>query len=156
MGSQIGGLDVDDDQALHDAFLKVSQLKVPVAVHAEDKELLSSNEKKLIRDNQVDNAAFLMAHTEAVELKAVERMLKNNLSTNVNLHFCHITSQESLNAIAESKKTSKTVTCEVTPNHLLLSDADLENNQMLIMAPPLRSKSTIEALWKGVTSGPWM
>ncbi len=153
MGTQMGGLDVDDNQALQDAFLKVSQLKVPVAVHAEDRELLASNEKKLQRDNQIDTAAFLTAHTEDVELKAVERLLKIQSLTNLNLHFCHVTSQEGLNAIEESKKTSKTVTCEVTPNHLLLTDAQVYHNQMLIMAPPLRSKNSIEALWKGVENG---
>ena len=47
MGCQIGGLNVDDDQALQDAFKEVAELNVPVAVHAEDKALLVANEEKL-------------------------------------------------------------------------------------------------------------
>ena len=45
MGSQIGGLNIDDDEALQDAFKEVSTLKVPVAVHAEDKTLLMPTKK---------------------------------------------------------------------------------------------------------------
>ena len=37
MGSQVGGLNIDNDQALQEAFKEVAKLKVPLAVHAEDK-----------------------------------------------------------------------------------------------------------------------
>ena len=47
MGCQIGGLNIDDDQALQDAFKEVAKLNVPVAVHAEDKTSLTANEEKL-------------------------------------------------------------------------------------------------------------
>ncbi len=40
MGSQVGGLNIDDDQALQEAFGKAGESGVPVAVHAEDKTLL--------------------------------------------------------------------------------------------------------------------
>ena len=154
MGCQVGGLDVDRDEQLKEAFSEVSKLTVPVAVHAEDKSLLNLNEQRLkqAKRNTVD--AFLMAHSEEVELKAVQRALKASDQTGVHLHFCHVTTQTSLNAIVESKKLGKTVTCEVTPNHLLLSTADLEcNEKLLIMAPPLRSKNNVEALWQGINDG---
>ncbi|MBE3116579.1 dihydroorotase family protein [Candidatus Bathyarchaeota archaeon] len=154
MGCQVGGLDVDRDEQLKEAFSEVSKLTVPVAVHAEDKSLLNLNEQRLkqAKRNTVD--AFLMAHSEEVELKAVQRLQKTSDQTGVHLHFCHVTTQTSLNAIVESKKLGKTVTCEVTPNHLLLSTADLEcNEKLLIMAPPLRSKNNVEALWQGINDG---
>ena len=37
MANQVGGLNIDDDDALHEAFRQVGELNVPVAVHAEDK-----------------------------------------------------------------------------------------------------------------------
>jgi dihydroorotase-like cyclic amidohydrolase len=37
MACQIGGLNIDDDKAMQEAFRKISELEVPVAVHAEDK-----------------------------------------------------------------------------------------------------------------------
>ena len=154
MACQVGGLNIDDDKALQEAFQKVGESSVPVAVHAEDKALLMANEERLKRANRHDAAAFLEAHSEGVELKAVERLLKISTQTGARLHFCHMTTGEGLNAVIEAKKSGRNVTCEVTPQHLLLSDADCERyGLMLIMMPPLRGKSHIEALWKGVADG---
>ena len=154
MGTQIGGLNIDADKDLHDAFAEVAPLKVPVAVHAEDKALLNANEEKLKRAKKSSTAAFQSAHSEEVEAKAVARLLKISASTDVHLHFCHVSTKDGLNAVAEAKKAGRQVTCEVTPNHLLLSTVDLGRvGQMLIMAPPLRSLMEVEALWKGLEAG---
>jgi len=154
MACQVGGLNIGDDKALREAFRKVGELDVPVAVHAEDKALLMANEERLKRANRHDAAAFLRAHSERVELKAIERLLKISAQVDVRLHFCHVTTEEGLNAVIEAKKSGRTVTCEVTPQHILLSNADFERyGLMLTMMPPLRGKSHIEALWKGVSDG---
>ena len=154
MSRQVGGLNIDDDDALQEAFTRVGELGVPVAVHAEDKALLMANEERLKRANRHDAAAFLKAHSERVELKAVERLLKVSAQTGVRLHFCHMTTEEGLKAVVEAKKSGGNVTCEVTPHHLLLSNADYEHyGLMLTIMPPLRGESHIEALWKGVADG---
>ncbi|KON31719.1 hypothetical protein AC478_02355 [miscellaneous Crenarchaeota group-1 archaeon SG8-32-3] len=154
MARQVGGLKIDDDEILKEAFRKVGELGVPVAVHAEDKALLTSNKERLKRANRHDATAFLKAHSEYVELKAVERLLQVSAQTGVRLHFCHITTEEGLNAVVEAKKSGRNVTCEVTPHHLLLSSADYEHyGLMLTIMPPLRGESTIEALWKGIAEG---
>jgi dihydroorotase len=154
MARQVGGLNIDDDKALQEAFTKVGELGIPVAVHAEDKALLTANEEKLKRANRHDAAAFLKAHSELVELKAVERLLKISAQVDIHLHFCHMTTAKGLDTVIEAKKSGRTVSCEVTPQHLLLSNADFEHyGLMLTMMPPLRSKSQIEALWKDVADG---
>ena len=154
MARQVGGLNIDDDKALREAFRKVGELGVPVAVHAEDKALLMANEERLKRANRHDAAAFLNAHSERIELKAVERLLNISAPVDVHLHFCHMTTEEGLNAVVEAKKSGRNVTCEVTPQHLLLSTADFERyGLMLTMMPPLRSESNIKALWKGISDG---
>ncbi len=154
MGNQIGGLNIDDDQALIDGFKEVARLKVPLAVHAEDRAMLAANEEKLKQAKKSGTADFLRAHTEAVELTAIQRLLKVSEQTDVRLHFCHVSTKEGLNAIGEAKKSGRKVTCEVTPNHLMLSTDDLKRyGPMAIMAPPLRSKTHVDALWKGIEDG---
>jgi dihydroorotase len=154
MARQVGGLNIDDDEALHEAFAKVGETDVPVAVHAEDKTLLMLNEERLKRAKHHDAAAFLKAHLESVELKAVERLLAVSEKTGVRLHFCHITTEEDLAAIVKAKESGRDVTCEVTPQHLFLSNNDFERSGfMLTMMPPLRRQKHIEALWKGVADG---
>ena len=154
MGSQIGGLNLDDDQAIGEAFREVAKLNVPVAVHAEDRELLAANEEKLRQAKKNGAADFLRVHTEEVELKAIHRLLKISQPTDVRLHFCHVSIEKGLNAIAEAKRLGRKVTCEVTPNHLLLSAEDMKQyGQLAIMAPPLRDKTNLKALWKGIEEG---
>ncbi len=157
MGSQVGGLNVDDDQALAEGLRAVGELKVPLAVHAEDRALLAANEEKLKVAKKTGLGDFLRAHTEQVELRAIQRLLKLSQKTDVHLHFCHVTSKEGLEAIAEVKKSEERegkVTCEVTPNHLLLSSEDVKRlGGLSIMAPPLRDKTHRDALWKGIEDG---
>lgn len=154
MARQVGGLNIDDDKALQEAFKEVGKLGVPIAVHAEDKEILMSNEERLKRANRHDAIAFLKAHSGLAELKAIERLLRIKAQTGVQLHFCHITTEEGLNSIIEAKRIGQNVICEVTPTHLLLSKADYDHyGSMLTIMPPLRSKSHIEALWKGIVDG---
>ncbi len=154
MGTQIGGLNIGDDQALQEAFKEVAKLKVPVAVHAEDRVLLLTNEEKLRQAKKTATADYLRAHTETVELKAIQRLLKLSENTGVQLHFCHVSTEGGLNAIVAAKKGERTVTCEVTPNHLLLSSDDLKRyGQLVIMAPPLRDRTHVDGLWKGIEAG---
>jgi dihydroorotase (multifunctional complex type) len=154
MGSQIGGLNIDEDEALQIAFKEVSTMNVPVAVHAEDKTLLYANEEKLRLAKKVSPLAFEQAHSEEVEFRAIERLIKISATTDVRLHFCHVSTAKGLEAISEAKKAGRKVTCEVTPNHLFLSASDLGSyGQLVIMAPPLRNRDQVKALWKGVEEG---
>ena len=151
MGCQTGGLNLDDDNALIDAFEEVASLDVPVAVHAEDRAMLAANEEKLKQAKKSSMNDFSRAHTETVEAKAIQRILRLNAQTNIRLHFCHVSTKEGLTLIAEAKKLGRKVSCEVTPNHLILSSDDLKRcGQMLVMAPPLRSKTNVDALWTGI------
>ena len=157
MGTQIGGVDVDEDEDLVSAFKEAANSKVPVAVHAEDKALLAAKEENLRMARQTGIAAFQEAHSEKVELTAIERVLRLcslTGSARAHLHFCHVSTGSGLSAIDSVKKSGRDVTCEVTPNHLLLSASDLDRyGQLAIMAPPLRSKDDVEALWKGLEEG---
>jgi len=154
LARQIGGLNIDKDQALHEALIKVNELDLPFAVHAEDKNLLMLNEKKLKNSNKTDLKAFLKAHSEEVEYIAINRLLRLNDDVGAHLHFCHVSTMKGLNSIINAKETNPKITCEVTPNHLLLSDIDFNRyGSLLVMMPPLRSMNNVNALWKAIRSG---
>ena len=70
------------------------------------------------------------------------------------LHFCHVSTQKALDAVADAKKSGKTVTCEVTPHHLMLKKDDYERlGAFALTMPPLRTKENVDALWKGIAEG---
>ncbi len=154
MGNQTGGLNVDDDAAIKEAFKAAADSERLVAVHAEERAMLAANEAKLKLAQKSAPTDYLRAHTEAVEIKAVQRLLKLSEGTDVRLHFCHLSTADGLAAIAEAKKSGRTVTCEVTPNHLMLSSDEVGRfGGLAIMAPPLRDRMQVKALWKGLDDG---
>ncbi len=151
MAEQIGGLNIDNDHALLEAFKIVSRLKVPVAVHAEDKTALKKVKNELNRDNCNDVEAFLKAHSENVEVTAVKRLLKIAKQTNVHVYFCHISTENGLKAIIDGKKSGMKITCETTPHHLFLSVDDLRRiGTLAITMPPIRENHHTAALWDGI------
>jgi dihydroorotase (multifunctional complex type) len=154
MADQVGGLDVDNDEDMLEAFKTANKSKVSIAVHAEDNQMLRRAEDELKRRKRNDVAAFLKAHSEDVELRAVTRVLNVARQDNIQVHFCHVSTREGLGAIAAGKKSEMLISCEATPHHLLLSANDLKRAGMLAMTmPPVRDKQHAEALWEGVRNG---
>ncbi|MGA3191007.1 MAG: dihydroorotase family protein [Candidatus Bathyarchaeia archaeon] len=154
MVNQVGGLDVNDDEAMLEAFKAVGKLEVTTSVHAEDEQTLKRAEAELQRRRQNDVAAFLKAHSEKVELRAVTRVLDTVKQGNVHVHFCHVSTLEGLGAIAAGKKSGMPISCEATPHHLLLTVDDLKKAGTLgVTMPPVRDKQHAEALWEGVRNG---
>jgi dihydroorotase len=154
MGAQVGGLNIDDDQVLKEGLKAASESGAVVAIHAEDKAQILANEQKL-KQAKHDNAKdYLLAHTEQAEADAIKRLLRAGEGSKVHLHFCHITSKHGLETVEEAKKVNRKVTCEVTPNHLMLSSTDAARyGMMAVMAPPLRDRFHLDALQNGLTSG---
>jgi len=154
MAEQIGGLDLDSDDFLEEAFTEVAKLGASVAVHAEDKDLLKHAVDAFKEKRRGDIAAFLEAHSERVELKAIQRVLNMTELSRAHVHFCHVSTAESLDAIAEGKKLGLKVNCEVTPHNLLLSSNDLKRIGFLgLSMPPVRGERHSKALWNGLKSG---
>jgi dihydroorotase len=154
MATQVGGLNIDDDATLQKAFEKIDEVDIPIAIHAEDKTMLKENEEKMKKANRHDAGAFQRVHSEDVELKAIKHVLSVSENFDVHLHFCHLTTGAGLRAVIEAKKSGRAVTCEVTPNHILLSNSDFERyGALLVMMPPLRSLINNKALWKGISDG---
>ncbi|MCW4001302.1 MAG: dihydroorotase family protein [Candidatus Bathyarchaeota archaeon] len=154
MGSQVGGLNLGDDAALAEACKAVADAKLPLAVHAEDHSEIAQNEAKMRQAKKNSPLDYLRAHSETAELEAIQRILCHSAETGVHLHICHITSQDGLEVIGDAKAAGRNVTCEVTPNHLMLTCDDLARyGSLVVMAPPLRDRTHQDALWKGIETG---
>ncbi|MEZ4593226.1 MAG: amidohydrolase family protein [Chloroflexota bacterium] len=65
------------------------------------------------------------------------------------VHFCHISRREEIELIAQAKAAGLPVTCEVTPHHLFLTEADAARLGPLgDMRPLLGTPSDVAALWE--------
>lgn len=153
LNHQVGGLDVNDNNALTEAFRKAGS-KVPVAVHAEDGDMLKSVEETLRHRGCSDLEAYLDVHSEKAEVKAVGRLIEVVRKTGACVHFCHISTKTGLETLVEAKKAELPVTCEVTPHHLFCSIDDLKRlGTFALTMPPVREKIHVDYLWNGVKNG---
>jgi dihydroorotase len=150
---QIGGVNIDDENALKRAFEAISETKVPIAVHAEDKTTLEEAKKRIQKAGRSDAEAFLEAHPPDAEVKAIQHVTKLAQNTGAHIHICHVSSAGGLKTIQTTKRTLN-LTCEVTPHHLLLTAQYVKKHgNMALMLPPLRTRADTEALWKALRQG---
>lgn len=150
---QIGGVNIDDENALKCAFKTIAETKVPIAVHAEDKTILEEARKKMQTAGRSDAEAFLEAHPPEAEVKAIQNVTKLAQDSGASVHICHVSSAAGLKTIQTTKRTLN-LTCEVTPHHLLLTVQYLKKHgNLALMLPPLRTKADTEALWKALRQG---
>lgn len=69
------------------------------------------------------------------------------------VHFCHISRQDEIELIAAAKRAGLPVTCEVTPHHLFLTQADAGRLGPLgDMRPRLATQADQDALWAHLAS----
>jgi dihydroorotase len=98
-----------------------------------------------------------ISHTEArppiAELSSITKIISLAHLANFhgNVHICHISLPESVEFLENARNDVKfTITCGVTPHHVLLYDQMMnnENGLLLKMNPPLRSKEARDGLLK--------
>lgn len=64
------------------------------------------------------------------------------------LHLCHISRADEIALVRAAKESGAPITCEVTPHHLFLTEADARRlGPFGIMKPPLASGTDVAALW---------
>jgi dihydroorotase len=64
------------------------------------------------------------------------------------LHLCHISRADEIALIRAAKQSGSALTCEVTPHHLFLTEADAQHlGSYGSMKPPLATAADVAALW---------
>jgi dihydroorotase len=147
MGSSTGNLLVTDDSALGRIFSS-GEL---IAVHAEDEEMMLKNAERYKNEHNAEIHGKVRSQECAAA--AVKKAVDIAKKYNTKLHICHSSTEEEMRLIAAAKKDAN-ISCEVTPHHLFLTAAAMRKlGNFAKMNPPLRSKSDVEALWKGISRG---
>jgi dihydroorotase len=69
-------------------------------------------------------------------------------------HVAHISSKYSVEMVAFAKQRGLPITCEATPHHFTLADSEMRPyDSNYKMKPPLRERSDVEGLVKGLENG---
>ncbi len=103
---------------------------------------------------------LIMAHEEDARYSPQDlRMAENAMTfrdlelcekTGGSIHFCHVSTIEAIQAIAEAKAKGLRVSCEVCPHHIYFN---AEQANYYRVAPPFRKDEDIVALIKGMQDG---
>jgi len=136
-------------------------LGLPIIDHCEDKELSDGG---FMNDGWVSARLGLKGMPKAAEEIVVARDLALAQLTGAKLHIAHVSAEGSVELIRRAKEKGVSVTAEVTPHHLTLTEervmgSQLQENSQLTydtnakVNPPLRTKEDIAALIKGLNDG---
>jgi dihydroorotase len=133
------------------------ELGLPVIDHCEDKGL---SDNGIINEGKVSAKLRLKGIPAAAEEVMVARDLILAKLTKGRLHIAHVSTRGSVELIRRAKEAGVSVTAEVTPHHLTLTEErimreppDESFDANAKVNPPLRTKDDIQALLKGLKDG---
>ena len=144
------GRGVQSAEMMEEAMLTAKNLGKIIAAHCEDNSLLNDG---YIHDGEYARTHGHKGIPSESEWKQVERDLKLVAKTGCGYHVCHVSTKESVEIIADAKKSGINVTCETAPHYLVLDENDLIDDGRFKMNPPVRSRADREALIKGAVDG---
>ena len=105
-------------------------------------------------DGEVATRLGLPAIPVCAETIALSTMLELARETGARLHICRISSAAGVALIREAKKNGLALTCDVSMNHVHLSEMDIGFfNSHCHLMPPLRNQRDRDALRAGLQDG---
>ncbi|MBV9502641.1 MAG: dihydroorotase [Acidobacteriaceae bacterium] len=126
-------------------------LDIPLIQHCEDLHLSAGGD---MHEGLQSTRLGLRGIPRSAEDVMVARDLILAEATGVQYHVAHISSRHSVEMVAMAKQRRLKVTSEATPHHFVLSDADMRPyDSNYKMKPPLRERTDVEAVTKGLVDG---
>jgi dihydroorotase len=146
------GKPILNDTVMRDTLRLSSEINLPVVQHAEDTRM---TERCSVNDGPTSFRLGLRGMKVAAEASIVERDVQLvQQFTGARLHVAHVSTADALKVVRRGKRSKSHVTCEVTPHHFALTDADVgEYDTNFKMNPPLRSASDREAILVALADG---
>lgn len=148
----------DDGLPIADAGLMRQALQYqrlagrPIALHEEDHALTRGG---VMNDGEVSARLGFAGHPGAAESTMIARDVLLAEYEGGQIHVQHLSCEESIEIVAEAKRRGVRITTEVTPHHLLLTEADVGDgtDANFKMNPPLRGEGDRQALIEALKEG---
>lgn len=133
------------------AMRYAQQVGLPIIEHCED---LTLSLDGVMHEGAWSSVLGLRGIPAASDDIMVARDILLAEETGCRLHIAHVSTARSVGLIRDAKRRGVAVSAEVTPHHLLLTDAAVEGyNANAKMKPPLRSEADRAALLEGLRDG---
>jgi len=144
------GLPITDAMVMRRALEYSSMFDKPILVHEEDPNLCCGGH---MNEGEVSTRIGVPGKSPLSESVMVARDLILAKHSG-KVHFCHMSSGESIRLIRKAKQEGLKVSAETAPHYLVLTEEAVEGyDTHAKMAPPLRTKADLEELIKGIQDG---
>lgn len=146
-----GNLPVQDAGLMERALLYAKGFNGLVVSYPEDKSIAG---KAKVNEGEMSTYLGMKGIPNIAEELMIVRDLYLVNYTNSKVHFTTITTAHGVDLIREAKKKGAKISCDVAAHHLVLTDdvlADFDSNYKV--KPPLRTKTDVSALLKGLEDG---
>jgi dihydroorotase len=145
------GMPVENSDLMQRALEYCKDIDIPIFVHAEELSLVNGGS---MNEGEVSTSYGIKGIPNTAESVMVIRDITLAEQTDSKVHFCHISTHESIEAIRQAKKRGVKVSCETAPHYFTLIDEDIKDyNTNFKMNPPLRFRKDREAVITGLKDG---
>ncbi|OIO33439.1 MAG: hypothetical protein AUJ18_03560 [Candidatus Hydrogenedentes bacterium CG1_02_42_14] len=126
-------------------------ISAPISLHSIDENLARGGQ---INEGKISAILGLAGIPSCAETIAIARDIALAELTHAKVHFAHVSTKDAVQLIREAKSKGISVTAEVTPHHLALTDSELIGyDTRFKINPPLRSEEDRAALCEGLKDG---
>lgn len=142
---------ITDTQVLWRAMQYAATFGLTVWLRPEEPYLANNG---VAHDGEVAARLGLKGIPAAAETLSIYQLLSIAKHTGAKLHLCRLSTAEGVEMVRAAKRAGQAVSCDVSINHLHLTDMDIayfDSNAHL--KPPLRSQRDRDALRKGLSDG---
>jgi dihydroorotase len=151
VGFSQANMAITDTQVLWRAMEYAATFGYTLFLHAEDAFLAKDG---VAHDGEVASRLGLKGIPSAAEALALAVLLRIAKETGAKLHISRLSTAEGINMIREAKKQGLSITCDVSANHVHLTEHDLAYfDSNCHLKPPLRSQRDQAAISAGLKDG---
>ena len=143
---------VADDGLMEAALAATVELDgAVISQHAEDPAMVSGG---VINEGLVAERLGVRGRPAEAEISVVHRDIELARRTGGRYHVLHLSTASAMELVARARHDGVRVTAEVTPQHLVLTEDDVEQlGTTGKMNPPLRLAGDVAALRRGIVNG---
>jgi allantoinase len=137
-----------DDLTLYEGMRQAARFSLPVAVHAENHDLVSR------RGTGTGVRDYLASRPVLAEVEAIQRAALLAHEAGARLHIVHVSSGRGVAAALEARARGVDISIETCPHYLYFTEEDMVRiGAVAKCAPPLRPASERDALCAAVLRG---
>ncbi len=145
------GRPIFNSALMKEAMVRAAELGTLVIDHCEEQTLSKNG---VINEGRISKALNLAGIPAAAEEIMVARDIILAKDTGLQVHLAHLSSRGSVELLAWARARNISVSAEVTPHHLLLTEEHLQGRDPVFKVnPPLRTEEDLQALRKALREG---